>query len=128
MSDVEDSKKKSRSIGTTVVILGLLSLMFLGDADEQFVAVTLIGIGLCVVTGVWLAAKPSVGIGVAAGVSLAILGVIDFMLEAESGGLGLIAPLVDFGFAIRVFVGCPIYAMASKGTASGDQADSGDWQ
>ena len=126
--DVEGSRKTSRSIGSTVVILGLLSLMFLGDAGEEFVVVTLLGIGLCVVTGVWLAAKPSVAIGVAAGVSLAILGVIDFVLGAEAEGLAFIAPLIDFGFAIRVFVGCPIYARASRGTGSADQADSGDWQ
>ena len=88
--------------------------MFIGDASAELAAVTVAAIGLCAITGIWLAASPSIGIGVAAGVSLAILGIIDFLLgTAESSGpMALLPPLIDFGFSIRVFAGCGAYANA----------------
>ncbi len=119
--DLEKARKTFRGLGGTAVILGLLSLMFLGDVSDELVTVTLVGIGLCVVTGIWLAIKPSVAIGVAAGVSLAILGIIDLLLAVDLGGLAFIAPLIDFGFAARIFAGCSSYARALTAIASTEQ-------
>ena len=118
---LEKASKTFRGLGGTTILLGLLSLLFLGDAKGDLVAVTLIGVALCVITGAWLAAKPSIAIGVVAGVSLVLLGVFDLMLAAEMGGLGFLAPLIDFGFAVRVFIGCAQYASASAAAAQAGQ-------
>jgi len=112
----EKARKTFRGQGRTVVILGLLSLLFIGEASEALVFVTIVGIGLCVVTGLWLAIKPSVPIGVAAGISLSILGIIDLLLASGPGGMALVAPVIDFAFAVRVFVGCASYAKALTAT------------
>jgi len=115
------TKKNFRGLGWTVIILGLMSLLFIGDASDELLVVTFAGIGFCVVTGAWLAIVPSVPIGVAAGASLAILGIIDITLVTESGGLGFIAPLIDFGFAIKVFIGCSSYAKVLAETEPAEQ-------
>ena len=120
--DFEKTKKEFGGLGYIVVILGLLSLMFLGDARNELATGSFIGIALCVVTGIWLVIKPSVPIGVAAGVSLAILGIIDLLLVGEAAGLAFVAPLIDFGFAVRVFIGCSSYAKAST-TAAGQKPE-----
>ena len=85
-------RKAFGKLGYTVVILGLISLLFLGDASHELFGATLAAIGLCAVTGVWLAIRPSVGIGVAAGGSLVVLGVMDLLLALGAGGLALFAP------------------------------------
>jgi Zn finger protein HypA/HybF involved in hydrogenase expression len=112
----DKTRKEFRDLGYTVVILGLISFMFVGDASEELIAATLAGIVFCALTGTWLVARPSIGIGVAAGISLAVLGIIDLFLAVEEtgGGFALLAPLIDFVFSIKVFVGCRVYADALR--------------
>jgi len=114
--DLEKARKTFRGHGYTVVILGLVSLLFISGASEKLVAATVVGIGFCVVTGIWLVVRPAVRIGVAAGVSLTVLGILDMLLALETGaGLAIVAPLIDWGYAVVVFVGCRRYARALAG-------------
>lgn len=102
--------KAFRGLGGSVIMLGLLSLLFVGEAKPGMLPVALLVIGACVVFGGWQVARPSVPAGVLAGLSLALLGVVDLLLIRKSGGLGFLVPLIDFGFAVRVFAGCAKYA------------------
>jgi DNA-directed RNA polymerase subunit RPC12/RpoP len=105
-----DPVKEFRGLGGSVIVLGLLSLLFLGGAKHDMVPVALLVIGACVVFGSWQMARPSVPVGLIAGLSLVLLGGVDLVLAQKSGGLGFIAPLIDFGFAVKVFLGCAKYA------------------
>jgi len=116
---LEEARKTFRGLGVTVVILGLLSLIFLGHASEELRAATFAAIAFCAITGIWLLASPSVAIGVTAGVSLAVLGIVDLLLAEGTGGFALVAPLIDFGFAIKVFIGCSRYAKALSARGAG---------
>ena len=84
------------------------------DASDELKTVTWIGVALCVAGGGWLAAKPALLSGIVAGVALSILGVIDALVAVDSGGLGFIAPLIDFAFAVKVFINCAQYAKAAS--------------
>ena len=116
---LEEAKKAFRGLGITVVILGLLSLIFIGHASEELKAATLAAIASCAIAGIWLLASPSVAIGVMAGVSLVVLGIVDLLLARGAGGLALLAPLIDFAFAIKVFIGCSRYAKALSARGAG---------
>ena len=122
MSDagLEEAKKSFRGLGVTVVILGLLSLIFIGHASEELRAATFASIGFCAITGIWLLASPSVAIGVTAGVSLVVLGVVDLLLAGGAGGLALLAPVIDLAFAIKIFIGCSRYAKALWARGAGE--------
>jgi len=114
---IEEARKQFRGLGGTVSILGLISLFFLGDAGEGLAMATLAAIGLCVAAGVWLVSRPSTAAGVVSGIALLILGVCDLALSGEAGGLGLLAPAIDVGFAIKVFAATGAYARAVRDAA-----------
>jgi len=105
-----ETRKQFKGLGGTVIVLGLISLFFLEHAAEGLAMATLAAIGLCVGAGVWLMSKPSVGAGVVSGVALLILGVCDLALAGDAVGLGLLAPAIDVGFAIKVFAATGAYA------------------
>jgi len=108
--DAAEARKEFRNLGFTVGILGMLTLLFLGGAKHDMVPVALLAIAGCVLTGTWLVAKPSLPAGLAAGLALLVLGGVDLVLVQKSGGLGFIAPLIDLGFAVKVFSGCAKFA------------------
>ncbi len=104
------AKKAFGGLGYTVIILALLSLFFIGD---QYSGGLIFAIVICVISGIWLASSPSITAGVVAGVSLIILGIFDLLVVISTGGgFGYIAPLIDFGFAINIFVACGNYSAA----------------
>lgn len=109
--DFEEARKSFRGLGFTVVVLGLISLMFLGDASDELITATLVVIAFCTIAGIWHVIAPSIASGITAGVSLAILGITDLALCGEGSGLFSMLPvLIDFGWAIRMFVGCVNYS------------------
>jgi len=88
MSNVkfEKTKKSLKGWGGTIVFLAVLSLTGLEDADEGLMAFSIFGIGVCVIAGLWLAIKPSLKSGLAAGLSLILLMIVDGSLSADGSG------------------------------------------
>lgn len=112
---IRKARKTFRGMGATVIILALITVAFLGHADDDLAAEALAAVGLCVLAGIWHLSAPSIASGVAAGVSLAILGIFDlFLAGAGSGMFSTLPALIDFAFALKLFAGCASYAKAMQ--------------
>jgi len=106
--EMAKAKKAFGGLGYTVIILAVLSLFFL---EDQYAGGLIFAIVICVISGIWLASSASITAGVVAGISLIILGIFDLLVVISTGGgFGYIAPLIDFGFAINIFVACGNYS------------------
>jgi len=109
----EKAKKSLKGWGGTVIILAVLSLTGIEDADESLVAFAVFSIAICVIAGIWLALKPTVISGVSAGGSLILLTIVDGMLSAEGSGSAFYV-LIDLFAVIMVFVSVVQFINASK--------------
>ena len=102
------TKKKLENRGYIVIILGLSSLVFLINVDNEFLSNSLIigmsiTIILSIISGIFLIIKPSVLFGLLSGIFLFMLGVYDLLIT-DSWTSGLIFSLLDFTFGFEIFV------------------------
>lgn len=105
-----EKRNEYGKLGWTVVILGLLSLAFISDVDGDIRGLGFAAIAACVVTGLIMVVKPLVLTGIIAGTMLVVLGLVDWLMMKDQGMYALLAPAIDVGFALQVFVGVARYA------------------
>ena len=109
-----ETKKAFRGAGVVVAALVLISLISVADASNDLAIVLCTIVAFCVMTGVWLAVRPSVAIGVLAGLSLITLALADLASLAESTLFAGIVVIIDVVYAVKVFQGARAYAKASS--------------
>ena len=99
----EKAKKRLKGWGYTIIIFALLSLTAFEDAGGGLIAFSILGVGFCVIAGIWLIAKPSTVSGTTALISLVILTVMDGILSGYASA-PLFFVFLDLFVATVVFV------------------------
>ncbi len=111
------ARKRLRGWGIWAVIIAVPSFFFIDIVSDGVMAGLLLATFLCIGTGIWLRVKPSTVIGVATGSSVVLLGIFDVGAASQMGG-GFF-PVIDFIFALGVFLATANYAKTTRALEHG---------